>query len=157
MSTLICSFNTITIDKKCQMIYIDFMTHSDLISLFMADWQKKNPKGRIYKNQTGVAIFGTGKNKQAVPYGIPAPNLLKNVPDEFKGGGGPDLFAYPGGGRRECFEVKTLAAPKLRPNQIRACKEEERLGFKVWIIKESPKAVPPWEIVRLEDYINPPL
>jgi hypothetical protein len=116
------------------------MTHKNLKDKFMLWWQKENPKGRIFDNNTGFAKFG----KSLVPYGFPPPIINKK-----ESGGGPDCIACPGGGDIEFYEVKRFK-DRIKKNQKRAAEMCTRLGFKVFIVRESENNLG-FEIILLVD------
>lgn len=110
-------------------------------------WQDRHPRGRIYVNRTGWAQVG----RVWLPFGIPAPGRRKG--SKRRGGGGPDLDAYPGESHQPLiikYEVKTLDSPRLDPNQVATCRQFESMGVQVWIVKELPEERDglPWELVR---------
>ena len=67
------------------------MTETTLRKMFLAWWQPRNPKGRLWRNNSGAIKTETG----FLRFGIP------------DGGGGSDLLGIEKG-RFTAYEVKTL-------------------------------------------------
>lgn len=121
------------------------MTARQLAESFIAWWQSQNPKGRIYRNNTGVARYpGKDGRPRLVTYGIPAPILKRG---KAKGGGGSDYISFRPVVITQAMvgrtiieagfhEVKT-AGDKLSDSQKRFRRTIENMGGEVQIVKES--------------------
>ena len=111
------------------MRWVGKMTSNQLIKKYLAWWQPRNPRGRLWPNRTG--FFMTFDGKRIVPCGLPPP-----IPKQEDSGGGSDLIGI-NDGIFVAREIKTFD-DTLRKNQADFLSLIKSLGGDVGLILENP-------------------